>query len=128
MWTVNLTLTTVSGGNGTSNVGMITHKGMKPSQYGVPGSAGHNSDMTIDRTDNVFANRVAYVMQQDNNTTTQTSGGYAYGSDEMSGSPHSGAMPVAVADGSVRMILYSVDHINLTHFWNYNTGAVALMQ
>lgn len=64
-------------------------------------------------------------MQQDCNTATQSSRGYAYGSGELSGSPHPGEMLVAVADGSVRSITYNIDRINPTHCWDYNTGGVA---
>ncbi|HEX4612270.1 MAG TPA: DUF1559 domain-containing protein [Urbifossiella sp.] len=128
-WTT-YTLTGVSNGNGTSNSGLVAHKGMRPQDYQAAVSG---SDQTFDNTSyGVWANRSWFSIAADSNTTVLTNNASAItqnfstdpgnGHGTLQGSPHPGSCPTLVADGSVRLINYNVNFDQLCLFWNPNSG------
>lgn len=117
--TYNLTIVTTL--NGTSNSGMLGHRGMRPSNYNTPGAG---NDTALNAAAGVWNNRHAFILQQDseNTATGKNASGHAWDSNSILGSPHPSACPTLVADGSVRTVSYTVDHNNWCAFWNVNSG------
>ena len=111
----------VTGLNGTSKTGMLGHRGMRPANYG----GGSGNDVDLNLLTSVWHNRQAFPLQQDHDSTVvtgKTASNIAWGSNNVLGSPHPGSSPTLVADGSVRMVSYAVDHDVWCGFWNFNSG------
>lgn len=120
-WSV-FNLTVVTSLNGTSNSGMLGHRGMRPTDYNSPGVV---NDLPLNSVASVWNNRHAFILQQDSeaNAVGKNASGYAsWNSNSVLGSPHPGSCPTLVADGSVRNVAYTVDHNNWCAFWNVNSG------
>jgi len=118
----NSSLSIITSANGTSNTGMLGHRGMKPSQY----NGGGGSDLSA--TGNVWDNRNNYVIFQDSDTKTNaglTQGPQVWSSNECLGSSHTSGCPTLSADGSVRMVNYNVNLDMWCAYWNYNSGITA---
>src|SRR4051794_14486324 len=66
------TLTAVSNANGTSNSGLICHRGLKPSEYTLPIGGGNVwTDWNFDYSGGnggVWSNKTEYKIQQDSET------------------------------------------------------------
>ena len=113
------TMVTVT--NGTSNTGLVCHRGIKPTHY----LTGSGNDVNFDSTAGVWANRCWFnvLRDSDTNTTTACASGITQDSDSTQGSSHIGGCPVLVADGSVRSYSYTADSNQQCLFWNANSGA-----
>jgi prepilin-type N-terminal cleavage/methylation domain-containing protein len=128
-WPPGYTLTAVTGANGTSNTGLVAHRGLKPLNY----TSGGANDQTFDALtggDNGnqpwWTNRAWVGIQQDSNTATfnNVASGLALNSNYTQGGPHAGGSPTLLADGSVRSVSYSVNMDLFCGFWNANSGVV----
>jgi len=118
----SFTLTKVTSMNGTSNTGLVAHRGMQPSQYGA------GTDPAFNTVGSCWTNRIAFGLFPDAETVSYTgvsASGHNFGMNNSQGSPHPGACPTLVADGSVRMVNYRVDVNQLCAFWNVNSGITA---
>jgi prepilin-type N-terminal cleavage/methylation domain-containing protein len=124
-WATAYTLATIP--NGTSNTGMVAHRGLRPADYFT--GTGRN-DQTFDALTGGDAgnqpwwtNRAWVGIQRDDNSATfnRVASGLTLGSDYTQGSAH-GALPTLSADGSVRNISYSVDMDAYCAYWNGNSG------
>jgi prepilin-type N-terminal cleavage/methylation domain-containing protein len=143
-----VTLSQVSGQDGTSNTLMLDHKGMRLSDVGnylasEGGGVGdalswaYSAIPLIDPTNpnsggtwNYQHARMPWGMAQDSNTTPATTGidwivGDRHASHSRSmGSSHPGAMPCLWGDGSVRNVSYTIDNLLCSWLWFYNDGVV----
>ena len=125
----NVTLTGVTNANGTSNCGLICHKGVKPSGWTAAVGTSAN-DWNFDYSGGnslVWSNKTDWKIQQDSNTALDppAASGAQWGSDSSQGGPHTGGCPTLNADASVRFLSYNADLVNLTYYWNYNSGISA---
>jgi hypothetical protein len=118
-------LAKITGLNGTSNAGLVAHRGMQPSQYNS------GTDPAFNTVGSCWTNRVAFALFPDAETVTytgKTASGSNFGMNSSQGSPHAGSCPTLVADGSVRAVAYSVNHDQLCIFWNVNSGLTAVVE
>ena len=108
--------------NGTSNTGLVCHRGTKPQDYGGTGG----NDQNFDQPNGVWSDRCWFAIQQDSNTATnnQDASGNVMDSNSMQGSPHPGGAPTLAADGSVKLVSYTTDPNMMCIFWNANSGQV----
>jgi prepilin-type N-terminal cleavage/methylation domain-containing protein/prepilin-type processing-associated H-X9-DG protein len=126
----NYTLTTVTSANGTSNTGLVAHRGARPSTY--TSGAGRNDQFFYAVTGGDagaqpwWTTRAWVGIQADSDTATfnKVASGLTLNSDWTQGSPHSGGCPTLLADGSVRNVQYSVNMDLFCGFWNANSGVV----
>jgi prepilin-type N-terminal cleavage/methylation domain-containing protein len=126
---VQVTLSNITNADGTSNTALLGHKGMRPQDYGVPGSNndGINATTALPETPpawNEFNNynnhkRHPWYFFQDTNTTPVF--GLLNMWDVM-GSPHPNISPTLFADGSVRTIDYSQTTDIYAAIWGYDDG------
>ncbi|WP_390888687.1 DUF1559 family PulG-like putative transporter [Frigoriglobus tundricola] len=122
--TSKTTLTTVTGGAGTSSTLLLAHKVMRPANY----VGGGNND-TGYATPPYSADHMRYV---DNGASGSNAGlGYVQDGPNVDenhmGGPHSGGSPVLFADGSVRQYQYGYtdssgmnDDAVFQSLWSYN--------
>ena len=117
----NYTLATIT--NGSSNTGLVCHRGLKPANY----SGGAGNDQNFDSVNGVWANRCWFNVLADHNTnvTTACASGIVQDSNSTSGSPHPGNCPVLVGDGTVRNYSYQADPNMQCAFWNANSEIAA---
>ncbi|WP_086026090.1 DUF1559 family PulG-like putative transporter [Zavarzinella formosa] len=124
-WPVGFTLGTIT--NGTSNTGLVCHRGLKPSLY----TTGGVNDMLFDALTGGdsgnqpwWTNRSWIGIQGDSNTATfnNVASGLTLDSNYTQGSNHTGVSPTSCADGSVRNIRFTVDMNYFCGFWNANSG------
>ena len=111
--------------DGTTNTVLIAHKGVAPRFYpgGSPPAYGARTDfnwacMNPDGTnpgDHWEHKRDPNYFVQDSNSLTM---------EYYMGSPHTGAMPCAMADGSVRSFKYGMSADTIWRLWAYNDGSI----
>jgi prepilin-type N-terminal cleavage/methylation domain-containing protein/prepilin-type processing-associated H-X9-DG protein len=124
-------LTQVSGLDGTSKTILLAHKGMDPVYYGGGDQSPYNDagfcfltpfEQTLGNTTlpspPTEHKRRPYLYGQDFNSVP---GGYSCSTDYMA-APHSGGAPVLFADGSGRIISYTIDQNTLLRLWAFNDG------
>ncbi|MBN9119562.1 MAG: DUF1559 domain-containing protein [Planctomycetes bacterium] len=128
-WPPGFTLTVVSGANGTSNTGLVAHRGLRPANV----QSGGRNDFPFDALTGGDAggqpwwtNRAWVGIQQDSDTATfnKVASGLTLGSDYTQGGAHPGGCPTLLADGSVRTVQYAVNMDLFCGFWNANSGVV----
>ncbi len=112
--------------DGTTNTLLLAHKGLAP-QYYIGGSplafgsartdfnwASMNPDASMPG-DHWEHKRDPNYFAQDSNSLPM---------EYYMGSPHIGAMPCAMADGSVRCFIYGMSADTIWRLWAYNDGSV----
>ncbi len=128
-WPPAYTMTTVTNANGTSNTGLVAHRGLRPANV----QAGGRNDFPFEALTGGDAgaqpwwtNRAWVGIQPDSDTATfnRVASGLALTSDYTQGSAHTGGCPTLLADGSVRNISYGVNMDIFCGFWNANSGVV----
>jgi len=133
-------LTQVSSADGTSKTLLIAHKGMDPLYYGggdpwpyndvgfcflSPNEVtfGNKNTMPpgpIGPTQPTEHKRRPYLYGQDFNSPNPQ--GYSCSTDFMA-APHSGGSPCLFADGSGRVLAYTIDPYIMMRLWAYNDGS-----
>jgi prepilin-type N-terminal cleavage/methylation domain-containing protein/prepilin-type processing-associated H-X9-DG protein len=111
-------------GDGASNTLLMAHKAVDPSLYN--GGGAHDQGWAFvpapgPAPDNWEHLRYPQYLGQEQSGTSGPSG---QSWDNYLGSPHPGAMPAVFADGSVRMLNYSIDSTLLVNLWAFNDGNV----
>jgi len=106
--------------NGSSNSGLVAHRGLKPTNY----RGGAGNDQNFDSVNDVWTNRCWFTILADSNTatTTQCASGITHDSNSTQGSSHTGGAPTLNGDGSVRMLNYATDPNMMCIYWNANSG------
>jgi len=125
----NANLAQVSNNNGTSNSGLICHRGVRPKNT----TGGDENDFLYDNgvggsgNSGVWTNKTDFKIMQDSNTLNDppAASGTQWPSSYSQGGPHPSACPSLNADGSVRTLSYAPDVVNWTYYWNYNSGTNA---
>lgn len=126
-------LTQVSGADGTSKTILIGHKGMDILYYGG-GDPNPYDDVGfcyLTPYEHTLGRSTPYPTQP----TEHKRRPYLYGADfngfdplnyscamDYMGAPHSGGAPVLFADGSGRIIAYTIDPITMMKLWAFNDG------
>lgn len=108
-------LTTVTNADGSANTLLLTHKGVRTTEY----SGNGNNDPGWAALGNVGWNdhkRNPTVAFSQENATTNVTTRFA--------SPHPNAMPGLYADGTVRSLRYTIPASVIPSLWSYNDGAV----
>jgi prepilin-type processing-associated H-X9-DG protein len=127
-------LTTVSSADGTSKTLLLAHKGVDIQYYGGSDPYPYNDvgfayltpyEWTINRptgsggpTQPTEHKRRPYLYGPDFNSQP---GGYSCSGDYMA-APHSGGSPVLFADGSGRILAYTIDPVIMMKLWAWNDG------
>jgi prepilin-type N-terminal cleavage/methylation domain-containing protein len=128
-WPPSFTLTAITNANGTSNSALVAHRGLKPQLYATGGVNDFPFDALTGGDSGRqpwWTNRAWIGIQQDSNTATfnNVASGLTLDSNYTQGSPHPSGCPTLLVDGSVRVILYSVNMDLFCGFWNVNSGVV----
>ena len=113
-------LTSIS--NGTSNTGLVCHRGTKPQDYAGTGG----NDQNFDYPTGVWSDRCWFNILQDSNTATTTAcaSGITQDCNSTQGSSHPSGAPTLSGDGSVRTLAYGTDPNMMCIYWNANSGQV----
>src|SRR5262245_11451919 len=143
-----LTLTHVSGGDGTSNTFMMAGQAVRTSDYlnAKPegGACGDCLTYAWASTPNLIPGdpnsgvtwhynhlRMPYGFIQDSNKPFPVGTGIDWiptvrhsSFSRSMGSPHPGGMPVLFGDGAVRTVTYNIDNLLCSQMWFYNDGVV----
>jgi prepilin-type N-terminal cleavage/methylation domain-containing protein len=147
-----VTLSQLSGADGSSNTLMLAGKGMRPSDYNNPNATDGGTcsdcltwaypsislaDPTNPRsasTWNYQHTRMAWGMVQDTDKRRPVGTGIDWiGTTSLRhssmarsmGSPHPGGMPCLWNDASVRTVSYSIPNLLCSQLWFWNDGVVA---
>jgi prepilin-type N-terminal cleavage/methylation domain-containing protein/prepilin-type processing-associated H-X9-DG protein len=127
-----VTLNAVTGGAGTSNTMLLSHKGMRPANYG---GGANNNDRGYAWTPLMPGGGFDHMRWADPGGSG-CSNGLGYTQDQNCvdenhmGGPHSGGSPVLAADGSVHNYRYGYtdggfsDNVTWQELWAYNRGQV----
>jgi prepilin-type N-terminal cleavage/methylation domain-containing protein/prepilin-type processing-associated H-X9-DG protein len=132
------TIQQVSSGDGTSKTLLLAHKGVDPTFYagGDPRNAPTFTTVPVPPNDVGWCfltplqltfgrtppsppmehKRRPYLFSQD---FDYPGTGYSCSGDSMGG-PHSGGSPVLFADGSGRVISYTIDYLTMMELWSFN--------
>jgi prepilin-type N-terminal cleavage/methylation domain-containing protein len=111
-------LAEVTSADGASNTLLLSHKGVRTTEYN--GSGLHDEGWWFIGTQS--SNYLEHRRVATNPIGQETSSGTWY---TRIASPHPGAMPSLFADGAVRPLSYSVANTNLPLWlWTYNDGQV----
>ncbi len=115
-------LTDVSNADGCSNTLLLTHKGLAP-QYYAGGSppAQNNPQFT---TDVNWFEGSGWEHHRDPTQSFRQDSNRVPNMQELSGSPHPGAMPGLFADGSVHTLAYTIEASTVAQLWAWNDGKV----
>jgi prepilin-type N-terminal cleavage/methylation domain-containing protein/prepilin-type processing-associated H-X9-DG protein len=120
------TLTMITDADGTANTLLLSHKGMRPQDYGA-GAGNSQGDWSWFAPINWDHNRSAFYFVQDTNAFPAAPGGSnngaGYGSWELMGGPHPNVCPTLFADGSVRNISYNQTTDVYGALWTWNDGS-----
>jgi hypothetical protein len=105
-------LNAISGADGSSNTLMLAHKALSPSAY-LDGGSGTGDGPWSGQGANGSCVRDPRYFVRDTNASAVVN---------YIGSPHPDAMPGLFADGSVRMLSYSVAPDLIPRLWAWNDG------
>ncbi|MFO0877615.1 MAG: DUF1559 domain-containing protein [Gemmataceae bacterium] len=123
-------LVMVTGADGSSNTLLLAHKGLQPRYYqgGSPMYNYTQTDVTwaaqstigLHETWNEHRRAPLYLLPDTNGSPSP----HALPMEAYLGSPHPGAMPCLMADGSVRSLHYDIEGTFGLHLWAWNDGKV----
>lgn len=119
-------LANVINADGSSNTLLLTHKGLAPEYYagGSPPAQG-NPAFT---TDVNWFEGSGWEHHRDPTQSFRADSNQIANMQELSGSPHPGAMPCLLADGSVRNLSYVIDPVTVAKLWAWNDGQVVNLE
>jgi prepilin-type N-terminal cleavage/methylation domain-containing protein len=121
-------LASVTSADGASTTLMLSHKALRPSWYSAAGFRREDGSWSFELGSHL---RIwAAVTRDSEDPIVVIPPGFWNGNagshfvEGFFGSPHAMGMPSLYADGSVRMLSYSVDQQLLPKLWAWNDGAV----